>query len=248
MPPEAKLKRCDYAQSVKHKHASTLERYAYRDGATIYLACGPAESQQKKRSALGKMVWRFSTGKDGLYDDNISPSLYAKAEGLPVKIWGFLADGHLQYWVLPSDPENLQKTCHMTGDRYQHLVETKFDAWRQECFGDKKPCHLVQDHEKCLWSQESLAKMVKAGCLLVTDFPKYSPDLNAIEGIWALLRQRLQATDPADYEDRPSFLIRLRRCVAWLNENKFEQMVYLCTNQKERADDVLKLSGAKTKW
>ena len=146
------------------------------------------------------------------------------------------------------DPEHARKTCHVNAERYQHLVEAKIASWRQECFGDNKPCYLIQDHEKCLWTKDSLAKIRKAGCTLIEDFPKYSPDLNAIEGIWALLRQQLQDTEPHDYENRPSFLVRLRRCVAWLNENQAKKMLNLCTNQKERANDVLKLGGAKCKW
>jgi hypothetical protein len=45
----------------------------------------------------------MSDGKDGLWDDNISPSLYAKGQGMAVKIWGFLANGRLEYWVRPQD-------------------------------------------------------------------------------------------------------------------------------------------------
>ena len=41
---------------------------------------------------------------------------------------------------------------------------------------------------------------------------------------------------------------RLRHTVLWLNMHRSADGLYLCTNQKERATDVAKLLGAKTKW
>ena len=38
-------------------------------------------------------------GQDGLFDENVGPSLYAKAQGMPVKIWGFLGNGRLEYYI-----------------------------------------------------------------------------------------------------------------------------------------------------
>ena len=50
-----------------------------------------------------------ANGKDGLLDENIGPSMYAKGQGLPVKIWGFFANGHLEYYLLPKDPWDPQE-------------------------------------------------------------------------------------------------------------------------------------------
>ncbi len=90
----------------------------------------------------------MANGADGLFDDNISPSLYAKSQGKPVKIWGFLANGRLEYYLLPVDPDNPKKTTNMNTDRYGWLIAAKFKDWRKACFRDAKPVHLVQDHEK----------------------------------------------------------------------------------------------------
>ena len=40
---------------------------------------------------------------------------------------------------------------------------------------------------------------------------------------------------------------RLRRCVNWLNEQG-GALLTICINQDDRAKDVIKLKGAKTKW
>ena len=63
-----------------------------------------------------------------------------------------------------------------------------------------------------------------------------------------MLRERLDLTAPTEFEDRDAFLLRLRRTAKWLNEHRWEDGLVLCTNQKDRANDVQKLHGAKTKW
>ena len=67
------------------------------------LARTAEEHADKQRAALGKCVWRLDTGEDSLEDKHVGPSAYAKAQGTPIKIWGFFCDGHLEYYVLPKD-------------------------------------------------------------------------------------------------------------------------------------------------
>ena len=232
VPRPVKLLRVQYAESLKRKWQCVLDRYAYTDGTTFYLARSSVQHEDKKRLALGKHVWRMANGKDGLWDDNVGPSLYAKAQGLPVKVWGFFGNGQLHYHVLPRDGS---RTTHMNGDRYHHLISHRFAEWRRACFGDDANVHLVQDHEKCLWQARNLDALRAAGCVVVEDHPKYSPDLNAIEGWWRVLRERLEQTEPADFEGREAFITRLRRTVLWLNMHRSADGLYLCTNQKERA-------------
>jgi hypothetical protein len=250
VPAHHKDARVLYAGTVLRKHQATLDRYVYSDGTTFYLARTCDEKGQKARGALGKFVYRMASGKDGLFEDNIGPSMYAKAQGFPVKIWGFLGNGRLEYWVLPRDANARTKTTHMNGKRYQDLAASKFVGWRKACFGDNKPCDLIQDHERCLWSTASVEALKKAGCPPVENYPACSPDLNAIENVWAELRKRLAETEVVHLESRADFIARLRRCVNWLNENKAEEMLGLCTNQKKRARDVLAATppGSRTKW
>ena len=120
--------------------------------------------------------------------------------------------------------------------------------WRRACFEDDEPAHLVQDHEKCRWQERNLLALRRAGCPVVACYPKQSPDLNAIEGWWKVLRDRLDLTAPEEIESREEFVTRLRRTVAWLNINDWEHAVALARNQKVRARAVLHQEGARTKW
>ena len=83
---------------------------------------------------------------------------------------------------------------------------------------------------------------------IVDRHPKHSADLNAIEGWWHHLRQRIDATAPEEFEDRDMFLRRLNRTVTWMNENLQDEVLQACTNQKVRAEAVKKLLGAKCKY
>ena len=107
--------------------------------------------------------------------------------------------------------------------------------------------HLVQDHEGCLWKDEDLSALAAAGCPVLHNYSISSLDLNAIEGWWHRLKQRLVEQAPDDLERRPEFLLRLRRTGHWMNEHWADDALYLCTNQKERARQGLSpdINGAK---
>ena len=87
--------------------------------------------------------------------------------------------------------------------------------------------------------------MKEAGFSVLENYPVQSPDLNAIEGWWHRIRQRLDETAPEEMETRSEFLVRLRRTVHWLNENAADDALHLAQNQKERAKEVKDLKGAR---
>ncbi len=45
-----------------------------------------------------------------------------------------------------------------------------------------------------------------------------------------------------------SFVARLRKTVNCMNANLADEGKNMCTNQKERAKDIISLKGAKSKW
>ena len=89
VPHLGKLARIKYADWLLSRRQDFLNRFAYTDGTTFYLARGPADEANKKRAALGKHVWRMANGKDGLWDENVGPSLYAKSQGSGTRKWGW---------------------------------------------------------------------------------------------------------------------------------------------------------------
>ena len=75
VPGDWRKKREAYCRWLLKLTAEEARRFAYTDGTTFYLARGPGEGEQKQRAALGPCVWRMASGKDGLWDENIGPSL-----------------------------------------------------------------------------------------------------------------------------------------------------------------------------
>jgi hypothetical protein len=252
----ARLKYCDW---VLRQDQADLNHWAYTDGTTFYLPRTEEENGDKQRAALGPKCWRRSDGSDALQDQNVGPSSYAKSQGKPVKIWGLFLRGRLEYFLLPEEVVGKRKrkrSANMTGARYNQMVVKFFAKWRRCCdprfpAGERIP--LVKDYERFLrWgcgkSFNNLKAERDAGFETIKQYPKCSPDLNAIEGWWDQLQQRLNLTAPANLEPRAAFVKRLRRTVTWMNNNLQSQGRELCENQKTRARQVKLLKGARCKW
>ena len=124
---------------------------------------------------------------------------------------------------------------------YTELIEDKFDSWRGNCE------HLVCDFER---SEEAVQALRKVDLKLVEGYPKVSQDFNAMENAWKIVRDRLDETMPVKLEARADFIKRLKAAVRWANSHRSEQLWYLSTNQKERAQDCLTQEppGGRTKW
>jgi hypothetical protein len=232
---EARMK---FAEWVLSRTASTLSRWAFTDGTVFYLARTANELLDKRRGALGAMVWRQAGGSDALYEDCVGPSAYWKAQGTPVKILGLLAAGMLFIYVFPAGQS-------MNRWWYEWLINMMFPRCLAKAFGHHN-VFLVQDHERCLWCDEPRQALHDQSIPLLTEYPKCSQDLNAIETAWREVRARLATTVPVDRETRSAFITRLRQAVAWVNTNRARYLQKLCTDQKQRARDVQKMEGART--
>ena len=242
----ARLKYCNW---VLRQPARSLCSWAYVDGTSFYLARTPEEYEDKQRAALGKHVWRMETGQDSLEDKNVGASSYARAQGQPIKIWGFFCDGRLEYYVLPqaTTKQGHVSTKHMNGTRYRHMVRTKFAQWRRACWPRGRVC-IAKDYERFLRSPATVDAEAAAGCDPIPCYPKCSPDFNAIEGWWRKLKLYLEEREPSERESRAAFLKRLRRAVDALNSRFREQGRELCRNQRVRAAECKRLRGARTRW
>ena len=234
--------RLSWVSWVKTRRASTLARWMYSDGTTFFLARTEADQEQKQRLSLGTNVWRMANGGDGLFEDCVGPSSYAKAQGIPVRMWGLLLKGTLFVYFLP-------KGEVMNRRRYAWLIEHKFPGWMEMGFGRRftGTPFLLQDHERALWNEEPLNAVRESGISVLEKYPKCPQDLNPIEVVWRELRARLHQTQPTRMEQREDFIARVRHAVAWVNKNRADYLKYLCTCQKEWARNVDNARGSRTK-
>ena len=174
--------RLRFARWALRQPAPVLRTFAFMDGTTYYLARGPSEEPEKQRGRLGAYVWRMSTAADGLYNDNVGPSLYAAKQGRPVKVWGFLGNGHLCIYVLDAHGKN--GTKHMNGALVRWMLERYGKQWVARCW-PRRPSvvRVVMDYEKCLRQDETTKCFLANGLTPLGRFPRSSQDLNAIENV-----------------------------------------------------------------
>ena len=227
--------RLEYCNKVVHMHQATLDTWGYTDGTVFYLDRTEDENEHTQRAAMGGWVWRHTDGRDAMFKECLGPSSYKKGQGIPVRVWGVFAGGTLYIHVLEEGEA-------MHEDLYVELIEDKFESWLGNCN------YLVQDFERCLRCEGSLAALKDIGIELVQGYPRVSQDFNAIENCWKLLRDRLSETLPRGLESRKAFINRLHQAVSWVNRTQKDQLWYLARNQKERCRDCLLLKGGRTKW
>ena len=98
-----------------------------------------------------------------------------------------------------------------------------------------------------MWAVEPRQALREQGITLLDKYPKCSQDLTAIETCWREVRARLFSTEPTRLESRDQFILRLRAAVSWVNRNRKEYLEKLCSDQKERARDVMEMDGGRTK-
>ena len=149
-----------------------------------------------------------------MFQDNLGPSSYRKAQGRPVRVWGMLADGVLNIVILEDGDV-------MNHEIYADLIDDKFEDWMGSC------TLLVQDFERSLRSQPALVAFQRVGIELVENYPKVSQDFNAIENAWKILRDRLNVTMPTEFEGRDDFVVRLKAAVRWMNHHKASELEYV---------------------
>ena len=152
--------RISYCRAVKRMHTKTLQSWAYTDGTVYYLDKTEADHEHTVRRALGTHVWRKSDNSDARWGDCVGPSVYNKAQGIPVRVWGMLASGVLNITVL-EEGEVMDTTL------YVELIEDSFDDWRFGCD------YLVCDYEGCLRSEAAVDALERIGMTLVPDYPMF---------------------------------------------------------------------------
>ena len=104
------------------------------------------------------------------WGEDIGPSLYAKSQGKPVKIWGYFSDGVLQYYFLPLDG---QRVVHVNTDRFAKLVRSKFPKWRRLCLPRCAGVTIAHDNQRCRVRPEGVKALMADGCIPPKKHPKH---------------------------------------------------------------------------
>jgi len=167
--------RIKYCKAVLATSQATLNSWSYTDGTVFYIDRNENDMEHSLQAAMGSHVWRMSDCSDALWNVNIGPSAYRKAQGHLVRVWGVLSEGRLHIAILDEGEV-------MNQEVYSDMIDTKFERW----LGSSTL--LVSDFERCIRSTSSVAALERIGVSLVEDYPRVSQDFNAIENAWLILR------------------------------------------------------------
>lgn len=213
----------------------------YMDGAGFYIARSHKQQLDKFVTSLGPWVWR-SRG-EGLEESCVGPTAYAKSQGEKVMVWGILhkareGAGRLSIKVIREKQWN-QVT-------YGELVNSFI---KNTAHGRSKPSrkHIIQDNERVLWTPY-IKEQLKKQKLIPVKIPRYSPDLNPVEVCWDYLRKEMNRSPPPVLESRREYVRRLHDSVRKVNRGRADDMWNLLQSMPNRAQEVIRLKGKRTKY
>ena len=127
------------------------------------------------------------------------------------------------------------------GESHAALVRRYYRSWAGECQA------VFHDGEHVLHGPAPKAAYHKVSVACAT-FPPYSPDLNPIENVWAMLDTRMEATQPTGWEGEKAFKRRLRNAVTWLNAKRAGALKETVASMPRRIELLLKGHGAITPY
>ena len=116
----------------------------------FYLDKGPADFEHTQMAALGSWVWKRADGRDSLFQECLGHSAYHKGQGIPIRVFGVLAEGKVYLEILETGEA-------MNEDIYVDLTEDNFAGWLTNSN------YLVCDFEKCLRCPGALAALERIG-------------------------------------------------------------------------------------
>ena len=84
--------------------------------------------------------------------------------------------------------------------------------------------------------------------LCCAKLPPYSPDMNPIENVWAMLNVRLEGTKPGGWETEKAFRARVRNAVAWVNARRDGALTRMISSMPRRVKACVQAKGALTPY
>ena len=122
------------------------------------------------------------------------------------------------YIVLPGvvNAKSKKATANRNGTRHEPMVKSHFKNCKKRMLPrlNNTLIPLVKDLERLLRQPRNLKAEKAAGFKTLTQHSKCSPDMNAIENCWDLLRGRLLFFALVENKSPAVFIKRLRRIVS----------------------------------
>jgi hypothetical protein len=95
----------------------------------------------------------------------------------------------------------------VNSETYTQMLEEHFIEHANQVFGDGEWV-LVQDGATCHTCEKSINRLWDK-CIVCPEWPPNSPDLNRIEMIWGIMKQKLNLADKTNHEEAICEILRI---------------------------------------
>ena len=228
LDPATKKKRVQWAREHAGRRPAWWTNRGFADAHYWYL---PRTAAEAAATSSKSSVYRKRT-------EGANPKFHGRRvteykQGRRVGIWGVLGSEGLSVAFLPAG--------RITGESHAAIVRRYYASWVGGC-----PA-VFHDGERALHGPAPKAAYRSVGVPCAT-LPPYSPDLNPIENVWALVDGRLAATAPKGFEREKAFRRRVRNAISWINRRRAEALRKAVASMPRRLELVAEGKGAMTPY
>ena len=153
-----------------------------------------------------------------------------------IRLWGALLPNNTIYVRFYENTLNAQKYVSILERFFEHCKRTKElqDILLQQ---DGASCHAARFTNN--WLQRNGIRYISSGRSKHSEWPPYSPDLNPIECLWALLKDRV-------YAKQPQSLKHLKRAILRALDKVTPQQVQRLRNSFYKRLEAVKTAEGKS--
>jgi transposase len=226
-----KLKRCNFGKRHAAKSPQQWKSHLQAVGDFKEFTWYPTELQptfQKLRAS-----WTYMRKSEKKLPAFVRPKRwFAKKEYKKVK-------KHKVFGLTTSSGKSLAFSCPSPWNSvlWAALVDQKVNPFLKRAFPGKKKFHLLLDSEPLLHTDEAKASYTRAG-ITTEAWPKYSPDLNPQEQVWAWAEPKLRRLETGTDAFEPWKKKVLKAVQAYPAKGK------LIPSMARRCQTLVKRSGA----